>query len=286
MSSPYTFQDDDAMKFCYCDESGTGNEPIAVMVGIVVNAQRMHLTKDDWQELLIILSEIAGRQITELHTKDFYAGNGVWRSMDGPQRARVITSIFQWLRKRKHRVVYSAVLKEQYHKNFGLQKIPGELNTIWRFMGFHLILAVQRYCQREPKNKGHTVFIFDNEERERLRFTDLIRNPPPWSENYYKKEKKQKSLDQVIDVPYFGDSKEVGLIQLADVATYFLRRYAEIKENLVPPDYEDEEERVEGWVAEFRGRSIGSPFMYMKQGRGEIEDLFYQNAPSSIRGLD
>lgn len=33
------------MKLCYCDESGTGNEPVAVMVGIVVDTKRMHLTK-------------------------------------------------------------------------------------------------------------------------------------------------------------------------------------------------------------------------------------------------
>lgn len=33
------------MKFCYVDESGTGDEPYAVMVGIVVDTQRMHVTK-------------------------------------------------------------------------------------------------------------------------------------------------------------------------------------------------------------------------------------------------
>ena len=48
------------MKFCYCDESGTGDEPIAVMVGIVVDAQRMHLTKADWAELLETLSQLLG----------------------------------------------------------------------------------------------------------------------------------------------------------------------------------------------------------------------------------
>jgi hypothetical protein len=40
------------MKVCYCDESGTGDEPIAVMVGVLVDSQRMHITKKDWCELL------------------------------------------------------------------------------------------------------------------------------------------------------------------------------------------------------------------------------------------
>jgi hypothetical protein len=69
----------DAMKLCYCDESGTGDEPIAVMVGVLVDSQRMHITKQDWNGLLVHLSNVANRQITELHTRDFYAGNGVFR---------------------------------------------------------------------------------------------------------------------------------------------------------------------------------------------------------------
>lgn len=273
------------MRLCYCDESGTGKEPIAVMVGIVVDAHRMHVTKKHWQELLGELSNIAGREIAELHTTNFYSGNGIWRSMTGPQRSEVIDAIFEWLCERKHSVVYSSILKTEYEKNFGYQKVKDELNTHWRFMGFHLALAMQKYCQRELKNKGHTIFIFDNEERERMRFTDIIRNPPVWSDVYYRREKKQDALDQVIDVPYFGDSQEVSLIQLADVAAFFLRRYAEIKEGLVPAEYKDEEEKVTKWVQLFASRSIGSSFIYLKQGRGKVEEMFYENAPASIRSL-
>src|SRR2546425_4683063 len=63
------------MNLCYCDESGTGNEPIAVMVGIVVDASRMHLTKADWQDLLVELSRLAGRRIVELHNPGFFSGD-------------------------------------------------------------------------------------------------------------------------------------------------------------------------------------------------------------------
>src|SRR5437870_5542785 len=93
------------VKLCYCDESGTGDEPIATMVGIVVDASRMHLTKAHWEELLEVLSERAGRQIREIHTRNFYSGNGTWREFDGPTRARVISSVFEWLAERKHSVV-------------------------------------------------------------------------------------------------------------------------------------------------------------------------------------
>jgi hypothetical protein len=210
-----------AMKFCYCDESGTGTEPIAVMVGILVDSQRMHITKHEWNDLLQNLSLRAGRQIAELHTRNFYSGNGIWKDIDGPTRAGIISIIFEWLAERKHFVVYTSVCKASYYEQFALQLIPDELNTLWRFMGFHLLLAIQKYCQRQPKNKGNTLFIFDNEEREQMRFTDVIMRPPVWSGEYYGKKPKADPLDQIIDVPYFGDSKEVGLIQLADFIAFF-----------------------------------------------------------------
>jgi hypothetical protein len=57
-----------------------------------------------------------------------------------------------------------------------------------------------------------------------MRFTDLIDNPPPWSDAYYDRGTKQDQLDQVIDVPYFGDSREVPLIQLAVVSRVWWKR--------------------------------------------------------------
>jgi hypothetical protein len=96
------------VNLCYCDESGTGSEPIAVMTGIVVDASRMHLTKQHWSDLLAMLSRETGRQIVELHTRDFYAGNGVFRDIPGRDRTHLFNQIFQWLCDRKHQVVYVA----------------------------------------------------------------------------------------------------------------------------------------------------------------------------------
>ena len=48
------------MKLCYFDESGTGSEPIAVVVGVIVDAQRMHITKREWADLLLNLSKVVG----------------------------------------------------------------------------------------------------------------------------------------------------------------------------------------------------------------------------------
>lgn len=228
---------------------------------------------------------MAQRRISELHTRNFYRGNGIWNGLDGDLRSRIITAVFDWLADRRHRVVYSSVCKEAYQRNFGLQYIPDELNTVWRFLGFHLILAMQRCCQREKRNKGNTLFVFDNEKREEIRFTDIIKRPPEWSNEYYELRNGGARLDQVVDVPYFGDSRDVALIQVADLASLFLRRYAEIKENLVPARYDDEEDTVTGWVQSFVGRSIGRNHIYPRTHRNGAQQLFYENASSSIRDL-
>lgn len=274
-----------AVKLCYCDESGTGDEPIATMVGVIVDAKRMHLTKAEWRGLLDAVSKLAGRQIPELHASDLYAGNGVFRGLDGPTRASIISATFKWLRLRKHQIVYSSVVKATYHADRRAQQIPDELNTLWRFMGFHLVLAVQKTHQREKNKKGHTFFVFDNEEREKMRFADLIARPPAWSDEYYVRAKKADQLDQAIDTSYFGDSREVSLIQVADLASFFLRRYAEIREGLVPPRYEAEEARVTGWVKDLMQSSVGRAAMYPKTGRGYAENIFYDRAPASVRDL-
>jgi len=122
-----------AMKFCYCDESGTGEEPIAVMVGIVVDAKRMHTTKQEWNELLEELTEVAGKRITELHTNHFYAGKGIWRDVPHTKRDEITDRIIDWLVNRKHNIVYCAVVKERYNQSKSELKIPDELFTIGVF---------------------------------------------------------------------------------------------------------------------------------------------------------
>lgn len=273
------------MKLCYCDESGTGDEPFVVMVGVIVDSQRMHVTKADWVELLKSLSLRAQREITELHTRDFYSGNGAWRGISGPDRAAIIGDVFDWLAARRHHIVYCGVDKQKYHASRNAGQIPAELSTLWRFMGMHLLLSVQKAFQSKEGTKGNTIFVFDNEEREQMRFTDLIQNPPAWTDAYYQKKKKQARLDQVVDVPYFGDSKEVSLLQLADFIAYFLRRHVEVVSGAQPPRYADEPARLSAWMNVLIERSINGSNMYPAVGRCECSELFFGHAPPAMVNL-
>ena len=140
------------MKFCYIDESGTGDEPYAVMVGIVVDATRMRPTKAQWDGLLRELETIVGRPIEEIHTRDFYAGNGPWRKISGPQRAAIIGAVMDWIGNRKHTFVYTAVNKAKFFSEFPGDDRYGDIRTLWRFLGMHLVLTIQRQHQRIKKD--------------------------------------------------------------------------------------------------------------------------------------
>ena len=86
-------------------------------------------------------------------------------------------------------------------------------------MAIHTCLTTEKYCKSEIGVKGNTVLIFDKEECEADDFIELVKNPPEWTDTYYSREHRQVRLDQIIDVPYFTDSRHVGLIQLEDAET-------------------------------------------------------------------
>lgn len=278
------------MQFVYIDESGTGDEPIAVMVGVITDSYKMRLTKSHWTELLNQLSEIVGREITEIHTRNFYSGNGPWRGLNGQQRANIIDAIFNWLNGRQHSVVYTAVNKELFYQELPENDRLRDVGTLWRFMALHLALALQKKNQgsvrgrsRTINPKGATVLIFDHEHREQERFTNLVLSPPDWTDLYYDKKPRQDKMSQIIDVPHFVDSKKVGLIQLADFICFFLRKHIELQQNLTQPAYLGEAERVMAWVEQIMSRTIPKSNIFRSRGRNESEELFYRYAPESIR---
>jgi hypothetical protein len=271
------------MKVCYCDETGTGEEPYAVLLGVVVDATRMHVTKDDWSAFLTDLSRRVGQDFQELHTRHFYSGAGIWKALAGEQRSQAIDLFVDWFSQRRHHVVFSAVDKNKFSVLRSAGEIPDEIGSVWRAMGFHVALAMQRNFQTERKNKGNTIFVFDEEVMEETRFHALLRDPPAWSETYYGRNAKRRPLCQLVDAPYFADSKNVVLLQVADFLAYFVRRHIELREKAGTEKYAGEAQKVESWFTKIVERSIPYQSMYPKRQRCSTAELFWELAPESIR---
>ena len=272
------------MKFCYFDESGTGSEPYAVMVGVMVDTQRMHLTKTDWSDLLNTLSKIIGKKVDELHTREFYRGNGIWRNANtGPLRTKIVVAILDWLKQRKHKVTFSAVHKSTFFSDLKTDEKLKEIGSLWSYMAYHQALSIQKYQQKEEKTKGHTVLVFDREVKEEAKFSALIFNPPTWTDTYYSKDKKQQRLDQIVDVPYFADSKHVHLLQVADLLSYFIRLYIEVVTDHTKESYKGELEFLEKVIEMVKVLSIPKPTRYLSTKQCDCSILFTRYAPSQIK---
>jgi Protein of unknown function (DUF3800) len=286
------------MKFCYVDESGKGEEPILVLTGIVTDAYRMHVTKADWLRILERLSQDVNRPIEEFHTRHFYRGNSTWRGLNGDQRTAVLEHIFQWLTERNHKIVFSAVDKQKLDSarlDGKGEFTRGGKPDYWKLGALHLLLSIQKVHQGEEGTKGHTVIIFDQgssgEEA-----ADIVLNPPLWSDSfcgYQRSIRKRKvevvnpepPLSVVIDVPYFADSRHVGMLQVADLFAYLLRHYAELRGGHAEEEYDGELNKISGWVSHIAALLVPDNFRWKATGGCECSNFFREVAPEALLQL-
>jgi hypothetical protein len=271
------------MKFCYLDETGTGTEPFALIIGILVDAYRMKPTKKGWDEKFTYLTDDLGLEIEELHAKDLFKNRKAWRITTGEQKTEFVNELVDWFVGRGHQLVYACVNIDLYHEQETTNEKLKDMGSLWRFLAMHIILSVQKSMQSKLNNKGNTVFIFDKKDLDEIYFTDLIISPPKWTESYYKKKKKDEALNQIIDIPHFVDSRHVGLIQLADLFAYIFRRDIEIKEKLSNEEFKGEAELMNTWVTKLRSTSIPKRFLYPTRGLCETATLINSLAPTSIK---
>ena len=185
--------------------------------------------------------------------------------------------------------MFSAVDKNKFRGSFSDESVASEVATLWRFLALHIALSLQKSFQGAPRGKNRTVnqkgnfvLIFDNEEREEKHFTDLLLDAPEWTDTYYNRLPKQDKLSQIVDVPHFVDSKDVGLIQLADFICFFLRKHIELQMGYVEPKYDDEKIKVSEWAKTIFGQSIPKNNCYLSRGRCECAEFFYKYAPDII----
>ena len=269
------------MKFCYADESGHGAE-IVVVAGVIVDATRMNRTKSDWGQLISILDENSNGRLVELKGRELYRGNATWREWDGGVRSKIIDIIIRWMNERRHAITFGAVSKSRLRTACAQFDLDGlEQAKEWCIAAFHLMLGVQKNYQRLKKNKGNSVFVFDNvaEFQELLRIVD---NPPTATEGFYRRDKNQLPLDQVIDVPYCADSRHVGLIQVADLFAYILRLYADISEGVTPEKFEGERDRLQSWIEAMGPVLLPNSARWPRSSSEPCTEFLRQIAPPSL----
>ena len=272
------------MKFCYLDESGKGQDTVFIMVGVVVDAIRMHRTKKEYSDLFSKIGDHTKSSIAEIHAKDLISGSKAWRGVDPETRVNDVTEILDWFARRRHKITFAAVDKKRFRSMPDDDERKQALKDTWIAAAFHIALSLQKDHQKEQKNKGNTLLIFDK-GREPDKLIDLLTEPPSWSDTYYNRQKKKDRLDQIIDVPFYADSHHVPLIQIADLICYILRGYSQLKDYDKDKKYEGELTRYEGWVEKIKKCCIDKRHRYKKISACDTSKFFTELAPPSLRKL-
>ncbi len=201
------------------------------------------------------------------------------------KRAQIIEAVLAWVEKRKHRCVFSGVDKDEYRKAVKSDDRLKQFKSMWCVAAMHCTLQVQKHHQREAKTKGHSVLIFDREVSEETDLGLLIHKPPEWIDTFYDRGKKQTALDQIVDVPFFADSKHILLAQVADLFAYILRTSAEIQDGHMQEKYSDEGAKMLTWAERIAAFAFPRSSRYPAKGRCRAAQLFWDLAPLPIREL-
>jgi hypothetical protein len=86
------------MKFCYTDESLSPHDPpVQVMVGIIVDAQRLNRTRDEFTEAFRLVEDNYPEGLKELKGSRILYGKGGWRNVDAEIRKDVFRRFGRWL---------------------------------------------------------------------------------------------------------------------------------------------------------------------------------------------
>ena len=89
----------------------------------------------------------------------------------------------------------------------------------------------------------------------------------------------------IIDVPFFGDSEHVLLLQVADLISYVLWQYAEVHEDRRGERYEGERARLDQWMRLIGSRCLPASTRWATKGQCAAGKLFSALAPATLRDV-
>ena len=190
------------MKICYVDKSGNDpQDPCLVMIGILVDAYRANRMREEFSEIFDDVQDMFSENLRELKGSKMIFGRDRWRKVDPEKRKQIAGYLCEWVGRRKHHLALAAIdrKKLQEHKS---DQIPNECHDDWLAPGLHIALQIQKANQGKAKNKGHTFLIFDDNKAKAEKLSDLLWQPPPWTDDYYGKTEKQERLDQIVDTTF------------------------------------------------------------------------------------
>lgn len=274
------------MKICYVDESGNQTtDPCLVMVGILVDAARLHRTREEFGDILDTVQQLFQEDLKELKGSKMLFGRDRWRKIDPEERKRITGGLCAWLKGRKHLIVLSAADRTKFATSQN-PPLPSFCSDPWLATATHVALQVQKVNQGMSHNKGVTFLVFDENKAKADSLAELLWDPPNWTDDYYSRGKKQEPLDQLIDSAFTVKSHHAGLVQVADLYAFIFRRYSEVNDFGLPEEWPGERKLIEGYVDTLKSRLLPKSIRWPSRTTSGCAKWFNSIAPNSLLALD
>lgn len=113
----------------------------------------------------------------------------------------------------------------------------------------------------------------------------MLFDPPAWTEAYYNRSADADPLDQITDTAFYAPSHHVGVVQVADVFAFVLRRFTELADYGAQEGYEGELDRLTGWVDVMKPRLLPRSHRWPKARSSEAAAAYRDLVPSSLLQL-
>ncbi len=258
------------MYFLYIDESGyTGNrlddanQPVLAMAGILVNQYHWRKSWEDFKQFCDEFRNKFGVDFKELRAADVYAGRGQW-SNASHSRHELLEYCLNWMKVRPHRIISAAVVKKSLESERDpLQKMLFRSNknnlsklSPYLLSALHLSLMFQRYleCLGQEAYKALGMIIFDEQKQEQDALLDLLISPPKSVTGFTNRISKE-GFCCIMDNAYFMGSHCSSFIQLADIISFVIRKFAELEMGSTE-SYKGEKNKIEDWFSTIKNSFI------------------------------
>ncbi len=273
------------MKLCYVDESGDiGQDPCLIMVGILVDSSRLRKTQEEFSKYFSTVKKLFNENLTELKGAMIIHGRKRWRNVSLDDRKKIVEDFVNWIDERKHDLIVTAVDREKWGSRRSDSEV--DIQNIWLTSALHIALRIQRLNKSMKNNKGRTLLIIDDNKTKADKLSDLLWNTPTWTDSYCRKKEREDRLNQIIDTPFSIKSHHGGLVQVADLLAFILRRYAEIKDYESREVWPGEGEWIENLINNVLAKHFNpKPGQWLLRPQNNVERWFSDITPSCLKTL-
>jgi hypothetical protein len=248
------------MKFVYVDETGSDDQTdVFVMTGLLIDAYVLRKYTASFDKMLTAFLARHPGSPKELKTKAFINGQGGWKNVPLAERKQFFEDICDLAA--ECATIFAVAFSFQ---NFEKARNAGycqPFKTYWVAAAMFIAALVQRQMRKKQRNKGLTVFICDDNQREMSNFSDALYKADPWFDPIYQASKTKggkriwcdvpahERFDQIINTGFAIRSEHSSLIQVADAVSYAYRRYLELQN--VKGQWSGEQQYFASLVAKF-----------------------------------